>query len=92
MKVRLVELLYKQVSILNLRRKFEVNKNEIFGLYLQIHHIHLMDLEIAVFDLDKYNDIDDENWQQMLILILLFEYLFDMIQDSFLDFHKSQLV
>jgi hypothetical protein len=28
----------------------------------------------------------------MLILILLFEYLFDMIQDSFLDFHKSQLV
>lgn len=51
-----------------------------------------MDLKEEVFDLDIYNDIVDENFQQTLGLILLFSNSYDMIQDNLLDYHKQQSV
>ena len=46
--------------------------NQKKNAYLPVYHIHWMDWEKVLFDHDRYSDIDDENFQHMLKLILLF--------------------
>ena len=63
-------------------------KKNVFFEDLQAHCIHLMDSKEEVYDHDKYNDIDDENFPRRLRLILLLLNYFDTIPDNLRDSRK----